>query len=665
VPSTSLAVDRYVVAAAVVLTCVLFTAKAADPVNVIKLTTLLLSALALAGTSVYRAVRYRVVCLPRGPVLWVTASLAIALAVSAALAPVAGRAVYGAYGRNSGLLAYLSAIALFVATLRVAKPPQAHVLVGGITFAGLFTASYGLLQHVGIDPVNWNNPFNPIIAALGNPNFAAGYLGIAASVTAGAALWRGWGAPWRALAASTSVLCLLATSLSASAQGPIAAAGGLFVVAVGWVLGLPTSPRRLGLAGLAAAALAGIGTLLVGAVSKAGPAARVFADVGSEARVFYWGAALEMFRDKPVVGVGLDQYGTFWGSSRSVASVDYLGGPSFSDAAHSVPLQVLAQGGLVLGLAYGALLVLIGFTLIRGLLTLSDGPRMLLASVGGGWAAYQVQSFVSIDQVPLIVLHFVLAGGVLAVAGRMQWRELRLPGAATVAPPPGKKSRSRKGAAVTARPRHRPASGLDAGILAAAAAALVFAAWLALHPLRADMALAAADRQLSRGDGNQALEHYERATRLLPEQPLYWERLGAFYTQVDRPSLAAAAYAEARQRDGGNVNALRNGARLAEERGEVDQARRLYTILLDSDPVNPESVVAAATFELRHSGAERARRLLEEAEQKLPPHAELLAALGDARAVLGAEDAARSAYSRALRIDPGEETAARGLARLS
>ncbi len=60
--------------------------------------------------------------------------------------------------------------------------------------AGLFTATYGLLQKAGIDSIPWNNPFNPIIAALGNPNFASGYLGIAAAAGAGGALWAGWAA---------------------------------------------------------------------------------------------------------------------------------------------------------------------------------------------------------------------------------------------------------------------------------------------------------------------------------------------------------------------------------------------------------------------------------------------------------------------------------------
>jgi putative inorganic carbon (HCO3(-)) transporter len=662
VPSTSLAVDRYVVAAAVVLTCILFTAKAADPVNVIKLTALLLSALALVATAAYRVVRHRVVHLPTGSVACIGVLLGVGFLISAVVAPVTGTAVYGAYGRNSGLLAYLGALLLFFAAVRVLDPPHTRVLLGGTIFAGLFTASYGLLQRVGVDAVAWNNPFNPIIAALGNPNFASGYLGITGSVAAGAALWRGWATGWRVLAGSTAALCLLAAALSDSVQGPIAAATGIFVVAAGWSLNLNKRWRSWGLIGLAGVATTGLGTLLLGAVAKAGPAAEIFSDTGSVARVFYWDAALSMFADKPLTGVGLDQYGIFWRTYRNIDSVAVLGGPSFSDAAHSVPLQVLAQGGLVLGLAYGAFLVLVATALVRGLLRLEGSDRMLLAAVGGGWAAYQVQSLVSIDQVPLIVLHFVLAGAVLSVSGIGRSRLVRLPGAVPEQQPASAPRSKRRPTAV---PRQREPSGADVLAAVVVAVLLTTMAWQSLDPLRANVAAAAGDGALRSGNGNQALQEYEHASTLLPSQSVYWEKLGAFFTQVERPARAEEAYVEALERDRFDLNALRNLARLAEEAGDLDKARGLLDRLLEVDPLNPESIVAGATFELRHAGASRARDLLEGSVLRLPSDASLWATLGDARAVLGDEPGAREAYERAIQLEPAQPVATAGLEKLA
>lgn len=663
-PTTSLQVDRVVLASVVVLTCVLFTAQAADPVNVLKLAALTTTALLLLVSMTYRALRYRVVQLPVGPAAWSAGALLVTLIVSTASAPVLSTAILGAYGRNSGLLAYASAIVLFLVAIRVLRRPTASVLVGGVVFAGLFTATYGLLQRAGIDAVSWNNPFNPIIAALGNPNFAAGYLGIAASVAAGGAAWSGWARGWRLLSGATAVLCVLTAALSSSVQGPIAAGSGLGVVALAWILNVRSSRHKPLLAALGVTVGAALVLLLLGALAQAGPAAAVFADVGSRARVYYWDAALGMFREHPLLGVGLDHYGNFWRSERSVGSVNLLGGSSYSDAAHSVPLQVLAQGGLLMALAYAMFLGVAGYALVRGLLRLTGPDRVLLATVGGGWTAYQVQSLVSIDQVPLIVLHFVLAGAVIATAGMSGLREFHLTGAPSnpVVAPNDARTRRR---VASSRPAARPLGGGDLVALGAAVMAASVAAWMAIAPLRASMAAQNGDSLLAKGDGNLALEAYESATNAAPGVSIYWNKIGNLYDQVQQPALAGRAYRDAADRDPYDVNAVKAAGARSESQGDLNTARQLFQKAVELDPLNSETLVAATTFELRHGGADKARALLERAVKALPDDAALWATLGDARAVLGAEGEARRAYDRALALDANQTVARAGLEKLA
>lgn len=664
VPSTSLALDRFVLAAAVVLTCVLFTPAAADPVNVIKLTALVLCALALITSAIYRVVRYRVAHVPVGPAAWAAGALALGLVVSSVVAPVTATAILGAYGRNSGLLAYLSALVIFAAALRVLQRRGSAVLIGAVVFGGLFTATYGLLQKAGIDSIRWNNPFNPIIAAMGNPNFASGYLGISAAVAVGGALWTGWALGWRVLSGITAALCLLAATLSVSVQGPIAAAAGLFVVALAAVLGLSPQRRRAGLAALSSLAVIALGLFLAG-LRGVGPISAVFSDYGSRARVHYWAAAIEMFRDRPVLGVGLDQYGNFWRSSRTPESVSFLGGPQYSDAAHSVPLQVLAQGGVLLGLAYFAFLGVTLYALLRGLLRLTGPDRALLGAVGGGWVAYQLQSFVSIDQVPLIVVHFALAGAVVAASGVARTREVRLPGAPQPlrVHPNDAKARRRAAAATTAPAR--AVSGADVAVLGAVGVGVLAAAWFALVPLRANVAASNGDELLAAGDGTGALVAYQRATELAPSQPVYWGRQGNLLNQVQQPAMAQKAYTEAVERDPFEIGALRAAADLSEKAGDLDAARSMYRRLIEVDPLNTDSLVGAATFELRHGGAATARATLEKAVKRLPGQAALWATLGDARAVTDDADGARQAYETALMLEPGQPTATEGLKKLA
>ena len=661
-----LLLDRCAVAAAVVLTCVLFTPTADDPVNIVKLTALLLVALGLLVVGITRVLKRREVVIPISPAGVAVVVLGLAFVVSALSAPVRNTAVLGAYGRNSGLLAYLAALLICAVALRALGRPGTRVLVAGVVVAGLFTATYGLMQRIGWDLVPWTNPFNPIIAALGNPNFASGYLGIAGTVAAGGALDRGWARAWRVIAAATAVLCLVTAALSASVQGPIALAAGLSIIAGAWLLDRRGRTRTAGLGALAAAVVAGVGVLTVGVLAQAGPAASLFTDIGSRARGYYWEAALTMFSDAPLLGVGLEHYGYHYRSARSTQSLTALAGNDFADAAHSVPLQMLAQGGLVLGLAYFAFVLATAVAVVRGLLRLRGDERMLLAAVAGGWAAYQVQSFVSIDQVPLIVLHFALAGAAVAAADGAGLRTFRLPGAPTPrrASPndAGARRRARAGSVVV---RERQMTGADRAGVGIVALVAAFGAYQAMAPLRASIAVDKGDEQADLGRGDDSLALYEQATDLVPGQVTYRLRTAGLLdvVQPPQPERALAAYESAVESDPYSLLAIRGLAR-AVEGSDVERSRELHRRAVELSPYDDAVVVAAAQFELRHDGAERARALLERASSALPTSASVWTQLGVAHAQLGDAAEARGAYRRALAIAPGDALAEQGLASL-
>lgn len=668
-PHTSLAADRWVVATTVVLTAMLFTRAALDPVNVPKLTVLTLAALVLVGVALYRAVRHRVLGIPVGLAPATAALLAVSLIASTAVAPTTLPAVLGAYGRNSGLLAYACSLLLYFTVVRSCLRGGLPVIAAGLGFSGLLVASYGMLQWLGIDAIPWNNPFNPVISALGNPNFAAAYMGITAPIAAGAALWPGWPRAYRAAAAATAVLSVVTALVSDAAQGPLAASAGIGVVAAARLLDFPDRARRAGLGVLTLTTVGAIGLVGVGALFRSGPLAGLFTGISYDARLYYWEAALRMMRENPVLGVGLDHYGSYWRTARSGQAVAQLGGASYTDAAHSVPLQMLAQGGLVLGATYAAFVLTTGFLLGRGLLRLRGRERLLLAMLGGSWVAYQVQSLVSIDQVPLIVLHFVTAGGVVAASGGARLHVVRLPGA--VPPPPSPDARARR-RAVAVEPRARSLTPADLALLTGTSVVLMTLAWQALAPLRANVAVQDGVQLMRGGDGTRAYQSYERAAELVPGIPYPWVRQAELFAGATPPQSAQArdAYLQAAETDPRDPNVRRAAAMHAEATNELDLARRLLREAVALDPNNPETVVAAATFELRHGGAEQARVLLEdtigrlEAVTRVPAYASLWATLGDARAVLRDLGGARTAYQVALFLEPGQDVADRGLDQL-
>lgn len=652
------AVEIGCVAAAVALSGILFLPAAADPVNVVKLVGLFVAAAGCLVAVGAALVRERALDLPVGGHPWALGVLVAALAVAAAASPSTTTALLGAPGRLSGFLLYLAAAVVAVSTLRGGLPALVAVeaAVGG---AALFTASYGLLQYAGVDAVGWSNEFNPIIASLGNPNFAAAYLGVCTPVLVGLAL-RPDQPRWLRISAVATALCtVLAAVLSGAVQGPIAAVAGLTVALLAWLLDRPDpGQRRRLVAGLAGLAGLGITLLLIGAAG-AGPAAAIFGAGNFETRKWYWSAALTMWRDAPVLGVGLDHYGRNWGTARPMSNVTTLGGGDFTDAAHSVPLHLLATGGLVVALAYLAFVAVTLLALVRGLRSLEGSARLRLAGLGGGWVAYQVQSLVSIDQVPLVVLNFVLSAAVVVASGTSRLRHLRLPGALPVAPE--RQVGRRRAASVAPRVRATtPGDVILLGLISLVGLALL---WLALVPLRADVAARSGDGALRRGDGNASLAAYDRAIDLLPGRSAYWVRKAGLMTNV-RPETALAAYDGAIRADPSNSAALRSAGSLAEAEGQLERARSYFQRAVDVDPFNPATVTAAATFELRHSGAEAARDLLEAAVARTPGQATLWTPLGDARQVLGDVAGAIEAYERALSLDPTIAKATEELARL-
>jgi putative inorganic carbon (HCO3(-)) transporter len=643
---------RWTIASAVALTCVLFLPSLSDPVNVIKLTVLVLCAIALLIVPLYNTLRDRVLVTAWGAPALSAGLLAGAFVASAIAAPTAEPAVVGTYGRNSGLLAYLGALVLFVIGLRVWTAANAQLLALALIAGGLFTAAYGLLQYAGIDPINWSNPFNPIIGGLGNPDFASGYLGICAPAAGWGALSARWPRPVRIGSAAVLVLCLVAAGLSSAIQGPIAAAAGLTVLGAAWLLGRGGTTGRRGLIGLAIVAGGGLVLLLAG-LAKVGPAKPFFTSYSFHARTWYWQGALTMFRHHPIVGVGLDHYGDYWRQVRPDASTVRQGGDAFSDAAHSVPLQMLAQGGLVLITAYVLFFAVVAWTLLRGFRTLRGEDLLLLGALGGAWAAYTVQSLVSIDQVPLLVVQFATAGGIVGVVGS-KTRSWRLSGALAV--PQQTKRRGRAHVE-----RRRDLSGADLGVLAVAGCVLLWLGWLSLGPLRANGAVRTGDMARSRGDGNAALAAYQRANRVLPGASTYWEKTGGLYEDVKQPDLALSTYRTGLHHDPMDIILLRKAASLGAAKPDATHdVLDWLTRAVALDPTNPTTVIQAADFFTSHGRAQSSLTILAKPLSLFPKNADMWVEAGKAYAAASDVPHARSAFNKALSLDPANQAAKAG-----
>lgn len=384
-----------------------------DPFNITKLAVLIVGAMALVGllAAGYRSWWKRDEWLfPAAMGLFILGLTAAAIA-----SPQDGyRTLWGAWARNDGWLAYASLAVIMLATGIAFRGRAATFGAYSAAVVGAVQVIYSTLQTFGHDPVAWNNDYNSILGTVGNPNFASALLGITGVVFCWMA-FEPTHQPWlRAASSIFAVWALWLTWRSDSIQGTLAFLAGLALLIAGW---LSSSDRREDLRSLLIPYLT-LGVLggLLGVLGLAGtgPLAKFLDTQNLVNRKFYWKTAWHMFKDHPLFGVGLDSMGDYYRLYRSYDSAGMPGVEVSTNAAHSILFQTMATGGLAFA---GTYILIQAFVVWRAVIVLRSGQhRLLIAGLGGAWAAFQLQSMFSIDQLGLTVWGWVLGGLIVGMS---------------------------------------------------------------------------------------------------------------------------------------------------------------------------------------------------------------------------------------------------------
>jgi hypothetical protein len=126
-------------------------------------------------------------------------------------------------------------------------------------------------------------------------------------------------------------------------------------------------------------------------------------------RLDYWNAAFAMFKDHPVFGVGIDRFGEYY---RQYAVQNQVVQGQITDNAHSVYMQLLSTGGLILFIPYLALIAYATFIGAKALLRANGNKKLLIAGVFAIWMGTLAVNFVAIDNLG-VAIWFWITGGVL------------------------------------------------------------------------------------------------------------------------------------------------------------------------------------------------------------------------------------------------------------
>ena len=312
---------------------------------------------------------------------------------------------FGAYGRATGFVAYVSLAALLLGAAVVASSKFVNSFARALLIAGAISIAYGLLQVVGADPVKWVNQYSPVIGFLGNPNFESSFVGFSGVLAFGFIIAQGTNRAMRSAFVAYLLLAVFVIIKTDSQQGLLVLAGGIAIISMIWI-----SRSKFKFVTKPALILSGIGAVFVALGSlNSGPLASLLYKASVTYRGDYWRAGWKMTVENPVFGVGLDSYGDWYRRARTLEATLRRGPDITSNAAHNVLLDFSSNGGFPLVIIYLALMVLVVISALK-ILKRSNGFDPAVAGLIAVWIAYIAQSIISLNQLGLAVWGWIISG---------------------------------------------------------------------------------------------------------------------------------------------------------------------------------------------------------------------------------------------------------------
>jgi O-antigen ligase len=312
--------------------------------------------------------------------------------------------LFGSQGRNTGFITYLAFSLIFLGSVIASNADLLKRLVTVVLIVGSASLGYGVIQAVGVDPINWLNPYSPVFGFLGNPNFQSSFLGVLGAIVFAQLFVKDLKIQFKVLIGAYLLVTLYVIKETASQQGFLVLALG-----IGVVIGLSLIQFHRGLSyGYWFLSIVGFFAVLFGTLNK-GPLASLLYKESVTYRGDYWRAGWKMTVDHPIFGVGMDSYGDWYRRSRTIEATLRRGPEVTSNAAHNVFLDISAYGGFPLLIIYVVLMALVVISAIR-VLKRSKSFNPVFAGLVGGWVAFQAQSIISINQIGLAIWGWVLSG---------------------------------------------------------------------------------------------------------------------------------------------------------------------------------------------------------------------------------------------------------------
>jgi O-antigen ligase len=322
----------------------------------------------------------------------------------------------GTFGRNMGILAL---IGLFLLVLESADnfAYSSQKLINSLYLLLGLSNLYGVIQSLGIDPINWEKGAG-IAITIGNPNFYSALLGMLSIIP----LYSYFNAnkKYKYLHLFLYLLTFIQIIITGSSQGFVLFITNILLFVLLKFQNVILNKIKILLLLFSVFSSAVIVILLTNLQYILN-----YIDVSFQfkSRIDHWALGLRIWKDHFLFGVGIENLTNFSGQYRDQAMREW-GQYTLPDKSHNTFIDYFVTGGFIVGLCWILFVVIIFAKSFKILRTTSDLKNFdHVHTLFCVWTTWVLQTTFSPDHLILAACGMMAAGALLGNANKAKSRE--------------------------------------------------------------------------------------------------------------------------------------------------------------------------------------------------------------------------------------------------
>jgi O-antigen ligase len=317
--------------------------------------------------------------------------------------------IFGDNFRRNGVLTIISFVLIFLGAIKYINFQSINKFFSTVLLTSLVVGGYGLIQITKNDFISWSNP-NAIITTLGNTNFAGAAMAIFVILCFGQLFFSSTSFYHKLGLTGLITILLIAIRATQARQAIIILVIGVTIITLSQIYSKNSKLGKIFFSCFIPISLFSILGML-----QIGPLQDLLYKGSLSIRGYYWRAGIEMFKENPFFGVGIDNYGKFFKEFREVNYSLNYGFSITSTNAHNIYIQYFATGGLIVGLAYVTLQLIALYCAITLIIRTQHNENKVVVTLFAAWVAFQAQSLISIENLGGSVWGWLLSGSLIGL----------------------------------------------------------------------------------------------------------------------------------------------------------------------------------------------------------------------------------------------------------